>query len=51
MAKMMFFMAPMNSTQLQLTKFFTLFHSKFEMSPESKVASLEKLDNFHIVRF
>jgi hypothetical protein len=34
-----------------LTKFFTLFHSKFEMSFYMKVVSLEKLDNFHIGRF
>jgi hypothetical protein len=45
MAKMMSFMVPMNSTRLQLTKFFTLFHSKFEMPPKSKVVSLEKLDS------
>jgi hypothetical protein len=51
MAKMMSFMVPMNSTRLQLTKFFTLFHSKFEMPPKSKVVSLEKLDNFYIGRF
>jgi hypothetical protein len=28
-----------------------LFHSKFEMSPKSKVVSLEKLDNFYIRDF
>jgi hypothetical protein len=47
----MSFMAPMNSTRLQLTKFFTLFHSKFEMPPKSKVVSLKKLDNFDIARY
>jgi hypothetical protein len=35
----------------QLTKFFTFFHSKFEMPFNMKVVSLEKLDNFHIGRF
>jgi hypothetical protein len=35
-----FFSTPVNSTQLQLTKFFTIFHSKFEMPPKSKVVSL-----------
>jgi hypothetical protein len=34
-----------------LTKFSTLFHSKFEMLINMKVVSLEKLDNFHIGRF
>jgi hypothetical protein len=33
-----------------LTKFFTLFRSKFEMSSNMKVVSLEKLDNFYIGR-
>jgi hypothetical protein len=28
----------------------TIFHSKFEMPPKSKVVSLEKLDNFYIGR-
>jgi hypothetical protein len=28
---------------LQLTKFSTLFHSKFEMPPNMKVVSLEKV--------
>jgi hypothetical protein len=44
----MSFSTQVNSAQLQLTKFFTIFHSKFEMSPRSKVVSLEKLDNFYI---
>jgi hypothetical protein len=34
-----------------LTKFFILFHSKFEMPLNMKVASLDKLDNFRIGRF
>jgi hypothetical protein len=34
-----------------LTKFFILFHSKFEMSFNMKVVSLAKLDNFHMVDF
>jgi hypothetical protein len=50
LAKMMSFLAPVNSTRLQLTKFFTIFHSKFEMPPRSKVVSFEKLDNFCIER-
>jgi hypothetical protein len=33
------------------TKFFFLFHSKFEMPFNMKVVSLEKLDNFHIGGF
>jgi hypothetical protein len=40
-----------NGTQLQLTKFFTIFHYKFAMPPKSKIVSLEKLDNFYIGRF
>jgi hypothetical protein len=35
----------------RLTKFFTLFHSKFEMPINMKVVFLDKLDNFHIGRF
>jgi hypothetical protein len=31
--------------------FFTNFHSKLEMPLYTKVAFLEKLDNFHIGRF
>jgi hypothetical protein len=34
-----------------LSKFFTLFHSKFEMPTCMKVVSLNKLDNFHEGRF
>jgi hypothetical protein len=30
-----------------LSKFFMLFHSKFEMPIYMKVVSLNKLDNFH----
>jgi hypothetical protein len=30
-----------------LTKFFTLFRSKFEMPIYMKVVSLNKMDNFH----
>jgi hypothetical protein len=33
-----------------LTKFFTIFHYKFEMPRKSKVVSLEKLHNFYIGR-
>jgi hypothetical protein len=40
-----------NSCCWQLTKFFVLFHSKFEMLIYTKVVSLDKLDNFHIGRF
>jgi hypothetical protein len=36
---------------LQLTKFSTLFQSKFEIPSNMKVVSLEKLDNFYIGRF
>jgi hypothetical protein len=36
---------------LELTKFFILFHSKFEMPFNMNVVSLKKLDNFHIGRF
>jgi hypothetical protein len=49
-AKMMSFSTLVNSTRLQLTKFFSIFHSKFEMPPKSKVVSLEKLDNVYIRR-
>jgi hypothetical protein len=42
---------PVNSNYWQLTKFSTLFHSKFKMPPNMKVVSLEKLDNFYIGRF
>jgi hypothetical protein len=35
----------------RLTKFFTLFHSKFEMPIYMKVVFLDKLNNFHIGRF
>jgi hypothetical protein len=31
-----------------LSKFFILFHSKFEMPFYMKVVSPDKLDNFHI---
>jgi hypothetical protein len=34
-----------------LGKFFTFFHSKFEMPIYMKVVSLNKLDNFHKSRF
>jgi hypothetical protein len=34
-----------------LTKFFTKFHSKFEIAIYMKVVSLNKLDNFHFGRF
>jgi hypothetical protein len=51
LAKMRFFSVSVNSTQLQLTRFFTIFHSKFEMPSKSKVVSLEKLDKFYIDRF
>jgi hypothetical protein len=37
-----------NRSYWPLTKFFILFHSKFEMPINMKVVSLEKLDNFHI---
>jgi hypothetical protein len=40
-----------NRSCWQLTKFSTLFHSKFEMPSNMKVVSLEKLDNFYIERF
>jgi hypothetical protein len=43
----MSFLAPMNSTRLLLTKFFTIFYPKFEMPPKSKVVSFKKLDNFY----
>jgi hypothetical protein len=48
MVKLLSFSAHVNSTQLQLTKFFTIFHSKFEMPLNMKVVSHEKLDNFYI---
>jgi hypothetical protein len=51
LAKFMSFFALVNSARLQLTKFFTLFHSKFEMPPKSKVVPLKKMDNFYIGRF
>jgi hypothetical protein len=35
----------------QLSKFFTFFPSKFEMSIYMKVVSLNKLNNFHKGRF
>jgi hypothetical protein len=35
----------------QLTKFITLFRSKFEMPIYMKVVSLNKMDNFHERRF
>jgi hypothetical protein len=35
----------------QLTKFFTLFRSKFEMPIHIEVVSLNKMDNFHKGRF
>jgi hypothetical protein len=41
----------MNRRYCQLTKFFTNFHSKFEMPFYMKVVSLNKLDNFHKGRF
>jgi hypothetical protein len=34
-----------------LSKFFTFFHSKFEMPFYMKVVSLNKLGNFHKGRF
>jgi hypothetical protein len=40
-----------NRSCWQLTKFSTLFHSKFEMPFNMKVVSLEKPDNFHIGTF
>jgi hypothetical protein len=40
-----------NRSYWQLTKFFTLFLSQFEMPIYMKVVSLDKLDNFHIGRF
>jgi hypothetical protein len=36
--------------KLQLTKFFTLFRSEFEMPSNMKVVFLKKLDNFYIGR-
>jgi hypothetical protein len=47
----MFFRVLMNRKKLQLTEFFSIFHSKSAMPPKSKVVSLEKLDNFYIGRF
>jgi hypothetical protein len=40
-----------NRSCWRLTKFFTLFHSKFEMPIYMKVVFLDKLNNFHIGRF
>jgi hypothetical protein len=40
-----------NRRYCQLTKFFTLFRSKFEMPIYMKVVSLNKLDNFHKSKF
>jgi hypothetical protein len=40
-----------NRRYCQLTEFFTLLHSKLEMSFYMKVVSLNKLDNFHKGRF
>jgi hypothetical protein len=42
---------PVNRSCWQLTKFSTLFHSKFEMPFNMKIVSLEKLGIFHIGRF
>jgi hypothetical protein len=42
---------PVNRSCWQLTRFSTLFHPKLEMPSNMKVESLEKLDNFHMVRF
>jgi hypothetical protein len=36
-----------NRRYCPLGKFFTFFHSKFEMPIYMKVVSLNKLDNFH----
>jgi hypothetical protein len=40
-----------NMRYYQLTKFFTFFHSKFEMPLYMKVVSLNKLENFYKGRF
>jgi hypothetical protein len=40
-----------NRRYWRLTKFFTKFHSKFEMPIYMKVVSLNKMDNFHKDRF
>jgi hypothetical protein len=42
---------PVNRRCCQLIKFFTNFHSKFEMPIYMKVVSLNKMDNFHKGRF
>jgi hypothetical protein len=42
---------PVNRRCWQSTKFFTFFHSKFEMPIYMKVVFLDKLDNFYIGRF
>jgi hypothetical protein len=40
-----------NRRYWRLTKFFTLFCSKFEMPIYMKVVSLDEMDNFHKGRF
>jgi hypothetical protein len=40
-----------NRRYCHLGKFFTFFHSKFQMPIYMKVVSLNKLDNFHKGRF
>jgi hypothetical protein len=40
-----------NKRYCQSIKFFTNFHSKFEMPIYTKVMSLNKMDNFHKGRF
>jgi hypothetical protein len=42
---------PVNRRHGQSIKFFTNFHSKFEMPFYMKVVSLNKMDNFHKGRF
>jgi hypothetical protein len=42
---------PVNRRCCRLIKFFTNFHSKFEMPDYMKVVSLNKMDNFHKGRF
>jgi uncharacterized protein YfbU (UPF0304 family) len=42
---------PVNRRYWQLTKFFTNFHSNFEMPIYMKVVSLNEMDNFHKGRF
>jgi hypothetical protein len=44
-------MVLVNRRYCRLTKFFTFFPSKFEMTIYMKVVSLNKLDNFHKGRF